>query len=54
MGERWYKNLFKKKNTEITIIQLLLNPSSLCLLHDRPVNWRQGVEARIKHSFMYP
>ena len=54
MGEGWYKNIFKKKNTEVTIIQLLLSLSSLCCLHDSPVNWRQGVEARIKHSYTYP
>ena len=27
-------------------LKMLQNPSSLCLLHDRPINWRWGVEAR--------
>lgn len=30
----------------MTAFWLLPSPSSLCLLHDRPMNQRQGVEAR--------
>ena len=33
---------------------MLLSPNSLCLLHDRPINPRQGVEARNMILFEKP